>query len=571
MKEPKLKIIVGLMTVAVIALMGIQYFWISTLVRTEEARFDKNVNDALKTFIQTLDKADAKKQVVSRLAKTGVEIVRNEKKNSKNKLKTPNVRQYVEVLPNLSDSTKITAKYYYYLESDTKRDTSSLPKQGNNRSGISIATRKKSDIKSLRFDELALKVSSDSGKVKNVGADSLIVSDKPVTMRGFFSARSVPGDSFKNKIVQFDRKELVNNVVQDMLYVTSSFNPAERLQKQTVDSVLSKSLNEKGISIDFGYTIKPVTKDTVILSNTETAKALICPKKYIQDLYPNNPIMENQLAITVGFPGQKAFIYTKILWMFVLSILLILLIIAVFYQTVRMLLKQKKISKIKSDLINNITHEFKTPIATISLACDAIVEPALVSDQTSLNRYSKMIKEENDRLGMMVENLLSAAAIEKGEYSINKEEVDIHNIILKASEKFSLIFSNAHGQLTLNLQAERAEILADSFHMTNIINNLLDNAYKYCDNKPYAVITTSNCANGIIISFEDRGIGIPGKELEKIFETFYRVPTGNIHNVKGSGIGLSYVKKLIEEHNGTISVESNVNEGSKFTIFLPFE
>lgn len=569
MKEPKLKIIVVLMSAAVIALIGIQYFWISTLVKTEEARFDKNVNDALKTFIVDLDRVEAKNLVVSRLAKAGVEIAVRDKGVSTKRIKPNTMRQFLEFIPDTTDSTKIMAKYYY-LESSDNRDTISV-RSKKNIPNIVITTSTGIRKLSVSSDSRPLLGWKDSIKNKSITASDLYIVSDGKGMGTNVSTESGPGDSVIKRTVRFDKTRLVDNVVQDMMVVRGANFLESRFERKTVDSVLAKSLNEKGISINFAYTIKPNTKDSIILSNAEKNTVAGSPKKYIQDLYPGEPVTENRLAITVGFPGQKAFIYNKVLWMFILSILLIIIIIAVFYQTVRMLLKQKKISQVKSDLINNITHEFKTPIATISLACDAIVEPALVSDQPSLNRYSKMIKEENDRLGMMVENLLSAAAIEKGEYSINKEEVDIHNIILKASEKFSLIFANAHGQLTLNLQAERAEILADSFHMTNVINNLLDNAYKYCDKTPYAVITTSNSANGIIISFEDRGIGIPAKELEKIFDTFYRVPTGNVHDVKGSGIGLSYVKKLIEEHNGTISVESIINEGSKFTIFLPFE
>jgi len=571
MKEPKLKIIVTLMTAAVIALMGIQYFWISTLVKTEESRFDKNVNEALNSFICSLEKGQAKNKVINRLAKRGADLITTEHSVRKGKPLSQNFKQFVEVAPDNKDSGKITATYYYYNGNSNSKDTAVIHSFNNKSSNISIRSGAGAAIKSPVWDEKPAKGKTDSTRGKVFGMSTVFITKGGAAVRGFSGFGAIPADSIRQKRIQLDKRELVDNVVQDMLLFEGPFTSTDRLQRKQVDSVLSKSLNEKGITIAFAYLIKPSAKDSIILSNVETTIVSSAPKKYVQDLYPNNPFMEGQMAITVGFPGQKAFIYNKVLWMFVLSILLILIIIAVFYQTVRMLLRQKKISQIKSDLINNITHEFKTPIATISLACDAIVEPALVNDKPSLGRYSRMIKEENDRLGMMVENLLSAAAIEKGEYSINKEEVDIHNIIQKTSEKFSLIFSNSHGHLALNLQAERAEILADSFHMTNIINNLLDNAYKYCDKVPMAVITTSNCANGIIISFEDKGIGIPPKDLHRIFETFYRVSTGNVHNVKGSGIGLSYVKKLIEEHNGNISVESNIGEGSKFTIFLPFE
>jgi two-component system phosphate regulon sensor histidine kinase PhoR len=569
MKEPKLKIIVLLMTASVIALIAIQYYWISTLVKTEEVRFDNNVNEALRTFVAYVDKNEAKEKVVEHITETGDKIISKDLKTSRATIPAKPVRQYVEVTNNSKDTGKIYATYSYYVVADNpvKVDTKMIAVRDKKPPRINIVAEGIRAHKPLPGQRLTISTITGSltseghGRGYGIGVGSA----------GVTAGRVFPGDSVKIKTVEFDKRTLVNNVVNDMFLLKGPEAIAEKLNRKTVDSMLAKSLNEKGISISFAYKINPTGKDTVIVTNAAKEKIDAAPKKYVQDIFPQNPFMENKTAITVAFPGQKAFIYNKILWMFDLSIALLLIVIGVFYYTIRMLLKQKKISQIKSDLINNITHEFKTPIATISLACDAIVEPGIVTDKTGIDRYSKMIKEENSRLGMMVENLLSAAAIEKGEYSINKEEIDLHDLILKASEKFSMIFSNARGRLTLNLQAERAEIMADSFHMTNIINNMLDNAYKYSGDNPEAAITTSNSDNGIIVTFEDNGIGIPAGELNKIFDTFYRVPTGNVHNVQGSGIGLSYVKKLIEEHKGNISVESSENKGSRFTMFLPFE
>lgn len=569
MKEPKLKIIVLLMTASVIALIAIQYYWIATLVKTEEARFDKNVNEALQTFVAYVDKNEAKEKVVEHIAETGDKIISKDFKTSKAGIPARPVRQYVEVRNDSKDTGKIYATYSYYIIADNpaKVDTKMIAVRDNSPHRIKIVTEGIKEHKPLPGEKLTVSTTTGSITAEGRGRGYGVGIGSPhTTISG-----TLRGDSVKIKTVEFNKRVLVDNVVKDMLYLKGPEAFSERFNKKNIDSILAKSLYDKGITISFAYKINPTGKDSVIVANAKEADINTAPKRYVQDIFPLNPFMQNKTAITVAFPGQKAFIYNKVLLMFVLSIVLLLIVVGVFYYTVRMFLKQKKISQIKSDLINNITHEFKTPIATISLACDAIVEPGIMNDKKGVGRYSKMIKEENSRLGMMVENLLSAAAIEKGEYSINKEEIDIHDLILKASEKFSMIFSNAHGKLVLNLQAERAEIMADSFHLTNIINNMLDNAYKYGGDNPEATITTSNCDNGIIITFEDKGIGIPAREQNKIFDTFYRVPTGNIHNVPGTGIGLSYVKKLIEEHKGNISVESNENKGSRFAIFLPFE
>jgi len=567
MKEPKLKIIISLMTAAVIALIAIQYFWISTLIKTEEARFDKNVTEALQTFVTTIDKAEAKDVVAASIARKGAEIFEKEFKPAGKAIKTENLHQIVEVGQSSRDTGKITARYSYYVVSDKKGSLDTMRVRGAapGKGAVRIISQGFTTVEGVPSKVLSLRTMSDSSRIPRMRPFSY-------TTKGVLLDDSKAKiDSFKTKTIELNKKALVSGVVEDMLFFSKGAPLTKRLPKQTVDSALSKSLNEKGITIAFAYKIKPENRDTVIVTNQPAEIIIKAPKKYSRELFEENPFPDNRATITLAFPEQKAFIYNKVLWMFILSILLILIIIGVFYQAIRMFLKQKKISQIKSDLINNITHEFKTPIATISLACDAIVEPGLADDRQNLGRYSRMIKEENDRLGMMVENLLSAAAIEKGEYSINRKEIDLHELILKASEKFSIMFENAHGKLTLNLQAERAEIYADQFHITNVINNLLDNAYKYSRNVPETIITTSNSENGILVTFEDKGIGIPSKELNRIFDTFYRVPTGNLHDVKGSGIGLSYVKKLIEEHNGNISVESTENEGTRFTIFLPFE
>jgi two-component system phosphate regulon sensor histidine kinase PhoR len=240
-----------------------------------------------------------------------------------------------------------------------------------------------------------------------------------------------------------------------------------------------------------------------------------------------------------------------------------------------MLIQQKKITEIKNDLINNITHEFKTPISTISLACEALNEPELVKNKSAVKRYSSMIREENNRLSIMVENLLTSAAIEKGDYNLNKIKADINQLINTVAETFDKTLKEIDGKLELSLSPNLPEITADIFHIKSIIGNLIDNAIKYSNKQPDIKIETLSAANGIIIKISDSGIGIESKYFKKIFDTFYRIPTGNIHNVKGYGIGLSYVKKMIEAHDGNISVENlqSTKQSKKvtlFTIFLPY-
>jgi two-component system phosphate regulon sensor histidine kinase PhoR len=217
-----------------------------------------------------------------------------------------------------------------------------------------------------------------------------------------------------------------------------------------------------------------------------------------------------------------------------------------------MLLKQKKITEIKNDLINNITHEFKTPLSTISLAADALNDPSFRQNEGIIKKYTGMISSENKRLTSMVENLLNAASFETGTFKYSLEPISTHNLISEVIDQ-NKDFLNAHSaEIELVLKADQDRIIADVFHLSGVLKNLIENGVKYNENKPRLKIETENKNDSILISIEDNGIGISKEHQSKIFDTFYRVPTGNIHNVKGNGIGLSYVKKMIDVHNGEV-------------------
>lgn len=271
----------------------------------------------------------------------------------------------------------------------------------------------------------------------------------------------------------------------------------------------------------------------------------------------------------VYFPDKLRFILGSLASMIGLSLGLILIIVWLFYKTIRMFLDQKQLTQLKNDLINNITHEFKTPISTISLACEALNEPGLITDKNSVSRYSGIIKEENSRLKFMVDELLNTAALEKGGILIKNDIVDLHDIIRNSVSKFERTIKKAGGIIDLKLEAESSNIKGDNFHLTNIINNLIDNAIKYSERAPEIHISTENENNFIVVNVKDNGIGISKEHTGKIFDMFFRAASGNIQNVRGNGIGLSYVKKIVEMHNGKIKVESELGKGSIFHIFIP--
>tara|TARA_Y200000002_G_C22672445_1_gene660636 strand:- start:737 stop:1639 length:903 start_codon:yes stop_codon:yes gene_type:complete len=252
-----------------------------------------------------------------------------------------------------------------------------------------------------------------------------------------------------------------------------------------------------------------------------------------------------------------------------LSLVFTMIIIIGYMSAVYQLIQQRKISQMKSDFINNMTHEFKTPIATINLALDAIKNPKIFDNKDKVNAYLSMIKEENKRMNAQVENVLRISKLQKKQLMISKDRVQLHELILDAITHLELIVENRKGYIKTNFKAIKASILANDSYFTNVIVNILDNAVKYSDGPPMIDIKTENVGNNILMSIKDQGIGISKVAQKRVFEEFYREHTGNVHNVKGHGLGLANVKRIVENHQGIISIESEKGRGSTFTIKLP--
>ncbi|MDE3235718.1 MAG: HAMP domain-containing histidine kinase, partial [Bacteroidota bacterium] len=273
--------------------------------------------------------------------------------------------------------------------------------------------------------------------------------------------------------------------------------------------------------------------------------------------------------LIVVVPDFKKQVWNSLKWVIAGAIFFMLIILAAFYVTVKTLLNQKKLSEIKSDFINNMTHEFKTPLATISLAVDALRNDKVQQDKTKMNYFSGIIKEENKRMNKHVETILQAALMEKQELKLNLVPLSAHEIILKAVENFELQLKDKGGDVELLLDADNDTVLADDVHFANLISNLVDNAIKYSKENLLIKIRTKDIGKFLMISIEDNGIGMSKETVKRIFEKFYRAHTGNVHNVKGFGLGMSYVKTVIDAHKGKVKVDSVLGKGSTFTIEIP--
>jgi two-component system phosphate regulon sensor histidine kinase PhoR len=284
-----------------------------------------------------------------------------------------------------------------------------------------------------------------------------------------------------------------------------------------------------------------------------------------------NLSVDEMLIVVV--PSIKNIVARSLLPQMIFAILLIVIIITAFTLTIRTMIRQKKLSEIKNDFINNMTHEFKTPIATISLAVDALKNEKVTKDPSKLSYFSSIIKEENQRMNRQVETILKSALMDRQEIELNLKPINVHQVIEDVADNFILRLEEKKGALETNLNAEQFVIEADEVHFSNLINNLLDNAVKYSKENvpPKVCITTTSNDKNILIKIEDNGIGMTRETLKRIFEKFYRAHTGNIHNVKGFGLGLSYVKTVVEAHEGTIRADSTLGKGSCLSIELPLK
>ncbi len=332
---------------------------------------------------------------------------------------------------------------------------------------------------------------------------------------------------------------------------------------------LDLELKEKDILLPYKFCVKTTAngKTVIALGDPDYNPEKGTREYHTPIFYDDNSSKPNNLF--VYFPGQHAQ-QIKAISSFVLpSLILTLIIIGIFVFTLQIILRQKKLSQIKNDFINNMTHELKTPISTISLASQMLKDNSLVHSPTTIDHISGVILDESKRLSSQVEKVLQMAVFNEGKLKLKFTEIDLNQIMAQAASNFEIRVTTSGGTLETSLLAENPVISGDEVHITNVIFNLLDNAEKYSKEIPKIEISTENRSNWVVVQIRDYGIGISKENLNQIFERFYRIPTGNVHNVKGFGLGLSYVKRIVEEHHGKIKVESTVGKGTKFRIYFP--
>ena len=507
MDKNKFLLIVILTVVSMVSILLVQFSWISQINELNNERFEKDINDVLFTVNQKLEERE-------------ILILTRENLEAKFKISRSNETGGVELIESIFSKKTIQDG-----EIETKQN-------------------------SLQFDLESSNKNVDSDD--NINASILVEDFNEVTV-----------DTLIQKQIDkvLDRSEMIQIILNKLL--TGDRNIKTELNKNSIEKLIKTSLKQKNINIDFEYLLLDNEKNNILLSNTEDDKIL--KSNFSISLFQND-LIDSNLVLFLDFPLKNSYLRDNNIYSLAFSFIFILLIALSFYYVVVKAFRLKKLSEIKNDFIDNMTHELKTPISTISLACEAMID-----NKKNKNDYVKIIDEENKRLGHQVERVLNIARTEKQSYKIDKSSVNIHEIIEESMNVFRFKLEKKGGKIVNKLNAENPIINGNKSHLVNVFNNLIENGIKYSKDKPVIIIESRNDKSSMEISIKDNGIGIKKNNLDKIFDKFYREPQGNIHNVKGFGLGLSYVKNIVDKLNAKIFVKSKYGHGSVFTLKFNYE
>ena len=518
--------IIALMTLSLIGLTSFQVYWINNAIKLSDERFNKDVHESLNRVAHKLERSE----LANVAMKSNVFFFNNDTADIDNqKIK---IESKVEI-------------------NDTDNHFSSNQEEVN----VIVFDSSKTDNKKW------VQTSSNSDEVFEATDSSGNLRIEIIS--------STDSNGYKLNVKRILKKTAEFEAVVHEMVSNETIDISDRIHPDKIDSLLKIEFENKGIDIYFNFGIfDDNANHFVFIDTANMAKEPLIKSPLKASLFPND-IIGNATFLVVNFPAKDQFLFKKIFATLSSSIILLLVIIACFGYAIYIILKQKKLSELKNDFINNMTHEFKTPIATVSLATEALSDPSIAKEKVNISKYVGVIKDETNRLGTQVERVLQAATMEKGDLQINKSKIDIHTLLEDCIERSQLQIETEGGTIIKKLEATNHLSYIDGHHFFNAISNLLDNALKYSTKTPVISISTASKDNRLQLFIKDNGIGISKEQQKYIFEKFYRVPTGNIHNVKGFGLGLNYVHYVVEAHQGIISVDSEIGKGSTFIIDLP--
>ena len=634
MSRQRIRWIVALMAIGLLGLVGLQLYWISSALRLQKEQFAYKVTDALQEVVRTLER-----QEIVYLTKQRIQVREKQnrlmaiaKKEGKSIQKSPDEQKVALNEPALSKPRNEFRRFLgkqlpahqivppgmvpagaVMVQSDVLHPVIH-PLSAEQMAVVEDFFRQQDELMAVgdwqaqlvqqqQFDHWVETVlNTELTRINNqVGHDSVRVTKNRVRrstqqrrlQAGNATASAKSGLPTQPVSLSQHRAEEQSHMIKDVLKgLLLSDRPIEdRVNRIALDTLLRQSLAERGISIPFAYAVRTRQQPKFLFTSLGIEAQQFDAGGYKAALFPNN-LLETGNYVYVYFPTQQQFILSRLGFTFGASVVLILVILACFYIAISTIVRQKKLADIKNDFINNMTHEFKTPISTISLAVEMAQEQlrsesrspmvagghGLVDESdvvgkpdSRLTRYMSIIRDETRRLGSHVEKVLQMALLDRGEIKLNLSSVNVHDVIEKVLNNLSLQIEQRGGEVDLHFDADREVIEADELHLTNIVYNLLDNALKYSPESPHITLSTRSLPDGVSITVMDQGLGMTKDQTSRIFEKFYRVPTGNRHDVKGFGLGLSYVKKMIDEHHGQILVESHLGKGSSFEVVLPYK
>lgn len=538
MKETSFKISLTFISIAVLGLILIQFYWIDNAIKIKEREFKRTISQVLLDVVDEVEKAEALSKLKSH--HQGKFLFFNTDSISDNVIVPDTGFDVMMVREVRKKNNEIEINI---VESKNgEQTTKKIVKSIGNGSGDSLMELVNEEIE-LRLGEFE----EINKSIENVSIDVDSIFKKRVRHK-----TAVIGDIVKS-LIEIDIYETIE----------------ERLSKTDLLEKLRLKFIERGIDSEMYFGVFN-DQDNIVLSNLKegVVAEVLKESAFSVQLFPNDVIGKTN-SLKVYFPNKTSFVLAQMWSVMLLSIIIMVVIIVGFTYTFLTILKQKKVSEIKNDFINNITHELKTPISTISLACQTLSDDSIVKEKSLVDRYVKMIGDENKRLGTLVENVLQSAIFDKAEFELKKESVGLNYLVSKAVKNIRLQVERKEGSLSFKELDKDIELDIDQIHFVNILTNLLDNANKYSNEKPQIIVSIIADEYLICVDIQDNGIGISKEHQKKIFEKLYRVPTGNLHNTKGFGLGLSYVKTVVEKHGWNISVVSKENRGSTFTINIP--
>jgi two-component system phosphate regulon sensor histidine kinase PhoR len=519
------RVITGLVFLMGISLLGIvvvQFYWFNNSVNVKNELFDRSVNEAMNKAVRRLETGHDLKMIQN--------FANGDSSNWDNMIPPPP--------PPIPDFENIDVKVQ--KDSINGRITMITTKSGKAKSGRHSIRFQSNFGNSHRM------IRGAKDTIMSI-KDSIIISDLPET-----------GNRVGKKIRQLE------NLSKQIAIEYRGWETGRDIDEKQLKNLLKEELMDRAIPIDFNFAVNP--GDSILNTKTKTAD----PEKWYKvNLFPDDVFRKN-IELAINFPDRSLFIGHTTNLLLGISVAFTLIIFLTFSLSIFLIIRQKKISEMKSDFINNMTHEFKTPIATISIAADSISNDKVIADEEKVRFFTGMIKKENLRMNDQVERILQIARLDKKEFEFNFRAVNVHELIDDAVRGILLQVGKKGGNIVTKLEATNPVVTTDPVHFTNLLYNLLDNANKYSPEEPHITVSTINCPKGIYLSVEDKGIGMSKAVQARIFDKFYRLTTGNIHNIKGFGLGLSYVKAILEANNGSIKVYSEPGKGSKFVVFVPF-